>query len=140
MKHARLAQALFALGTFILGSCSVTPEPAAPLTAKHSANNAPPYCPDGDCPSGGGGGGGGGGTTPTCVAPTSTIKSRITREANLYARSRGWIPTAVIVGIEGCDGIYPFSLEFTTQSGVNSWVGGRYNAASNTIDVDYINL
>ncbi|MDU0370716.1 hypothetical protein ACFPAF_09955 [Hymenobacter endophyticus] len=139
MKSSSLVQTVLAAGSLLLASCSLTPESVAPVSAKQSANNVAPYCPDGDCPSGGGGTGGGG-YTPTCVAPTTTIRARIVREARLYAYGRSWEPTNVIVGTQGCDGVYPFSLEFRTQDGTESWVGGRYNVVTGEIDVDYINL
>ncbi|MET4107349.1 hypothetical protein [Hymenobacter sp. UYP22] len=138
MKSFSLVQTVLAAGSLLLASCSLTPESVAPVSAKQAANNVAPYCPDGDCPSGGGGGGGG--YTPTCVAPTTTIRARIVREARLYAYGRNWEPTNVIVGTQGCDGVYPFSLEFRTQDGTESWVGGRYNVVTGEIDVDYINL
>lgn len=144
MKRSSLVQSILAAGSLLLASCSLTPDSVAPVAAKQSANYVVPYCPDGDCPSGGGdtggGGTGGGGYTPTCIAPTYAIQTRIVREARLYAYGRNWVPTNVIVGAEGCDGVYPFSLEFRTQSGITSWVGGRYNVVTWQIDVDYIDL
>ncbi|RSK42700.1 hypothetical protein [Hymenobacter perfusus] len=139
MKSTGFARFALVLGSVALGSCSIVPEAATPSSSTQSANNVAPICPDGDCPPGGGGGTGGG-YTPTCVAPTSTIRARIVREARLYAYGRSWEPLNVIVGTQGCDGIYPFSVEFRTQNGVESWVGGRYNVNTGEIDVDYIDL
>ena len=138
MTRFPLVQSILAAGSLLLAGCSLAPDSVAPVGAKQSANNVAPYCPDGDCP--GGGGTGGGGYTPTCVAPTSTIRARIVREARLYAYGRSWVPTNVIVGTQGCDGVYPFSIEFTTQNGIESWVGGRYNVVTGEIDVDFIDL
>ncbi|WP_143069908.1 hypothetical protein [Hymenobacter actinosclerus] len=133
MKKNSFTHILSGLGMLALASCSITPEAAAPITAKQSANSVAPECPGGDCS----GGGSGGGSTSPCVAPTSTISARIKREAFLYARQMNWTPEQVIIGTEGCNGVYPFSLEFIRdRDGKALWVGGRYSGG--TIDMDYI--
>gem|GEM_PF-3869463 len=123
-----LIQATFALGFGLLSSCSKSHEEVRPAATQQSANNVPcETCPPDD------GDNGGGGDVP-CGAPDSGTSARLVRQATLYARDRGWTQIQVIVGTEGCNYVYPFSINYV-HNGLATWTSGMYDANSNTVTV-----